>query len=89
MDAKLKEKLQITKYICECLLEGKKLHLINSDLSCAPAYLGLTSKTAAAKQGMTLKRGAKPVGTWGFNLVGGSGRGGGDLYLGSKFKKAE
>lgn len=84
MNQKTKSNLTKVIYIAQCLLDGKVFHVLNSDIDLVP--LKVMTKTASKKKGLVLKRGAKKVGTWDFQLGSGSARAGGDLYLASSFK---
>lgn len=70
--------------IAQCLLEGKVFHVLNSEVDLVP--IPVMTKTAAKKKGLVLKRGAKPVGTWNFQIGSTSARANGDLFLASSFK---
>lgn len=87
MDAKTKRYLKLKIEICQKLLAGELFHVDNSDIDCVPVKV--MTKTAAKKQGLVLKRGAKRVGTWNFQIGQTSARANGDLYLAKSFKKAE
>lgn len=84
MNQKLKKHLEKTIYISQCILEGKVFHIDDSEIDSVP--VAVMTKTAAKKKGLVLKRGAKPVGHWGWQLPVG-GRAHGDLYLAERFKK--
>lgn len=86
MDAKTKQFLELKIRICQCLLVGQTFHIRNSEIECVP--VPVMTKTAAKKLGLELKRGAKKVGTWDFQIGATSARGGGDLYLAKSFKKS-
>ncbi|WP_010365119.1 hypothetical protein [Pseudoalteromonas citrea] len=83
MNQKLKAELELKIYVCQCLIDGKKFHIDDSQRQKLPVEC--MTKTEAKKKGFVLKRGAKPVGEWGFQIVTG-GRGYGVLYLSSSFK---
>lgn len=87
MDAKTKQFLKLKMHICQCLIDGKTFHIRNSEIDCVP--VPVMTKTAAKKQGLVLKRGAKKVGTWDFQIGATSARAGGDLYLAKSFKKPD
>jgi hypothetical protein len=87
MDQKTKQYLETKIRICQCLLDGRIFHVKNSEIDCVPVEV--MTKTAAKKKGLVLKRGAKKVGTWDFQLGANSARACGDLYLAKSFKKAE
>lgn len=87
MDAKTKQYLEMQIRICQCLLAGQTFHVRNSEIECVPVKV--LTKTAAQKKGLVLKRGAKKVGTWDFQIGATSARGGGDLYLAKSFKKPD
>ncbi len=85
MNKKLKRHLEETIRISQKMLKGELFHVVNSEIDCCP--VGVSTKTAMKKKGYILKRGAKKVGTWSFNLCTANGTGGGDLYLISSFKR--
>lgn len=87
MDAKTKRYLELKIEICQKLLAGKIFHVKNSEIDCVPVKV--MTITAAKKQGLVLKRGAKKVGTWNFQIGATSARATGDLYLAKSFKKPE
>jgi hypothetical protein len=86
MNQKLKKRLQKTIEISQCLLEGKVFCVSDSEIDYVP--VPVMTRTAAKKRGLVLKRGAKPVGSWGWQIPTG-GRANGDLYLSERFKKAK
>lgn len=87
MNQKLRQQLETTIRFAECLLSGQQFHVYNSEIDQIP--VPVMTKTAAAKKGLVLKRGAKRVAIWDFQIGGTSARGGGDLYLASSFKPKE
>lgn len=87
MNQKLRHQLETTIRFAECLLADKLFHVHNSEINLMPVTV--MTKTAAAKKGLVLKRGAKRVAIWNFQIGGTSARGGGDLYLASSFKPKE
>ncbi|MEN3159571.1 hypothetical protein ABC502_14420 [Alkalimonas sp. NCh-2] len=87
MDQKTKNYLELKIKICQALLNGVVFHVRNSEIDCVP--VPVMTKTAAKKNGLVLKRGAKKVGTWDFQIGATSARGGGDLYLTKSFKRPD
>lgn len=85
MDKKTKTELSKTIQICEAIIQGKTFHVTAAELRCIPGYLSVTTITAAKKQNLVLKRGAKPIGTMEWQIPTG-GTAYGDLYLGARFK---
>jgi len=68
------------------IAHGQPIHIDKKDLKLLPGYLDIKTKTQARKEGLELKRGAKPIGQCVWRLsVGGSATG--DLYLGASFKQ--
>ncbi|SEQ48695.1 hypothetical protein SAMN03080615_01645 [Amphritea atlantica] len=88
MDKKTKEKLAKTIKICQALLNDEPLDLCDGEIDCIPRYLDIKSPSSAKKQGLVLKRGAKPIGEYSWQLPAG-GRAYGKLYLGARFKSKE
>jgi len=86
MNKQLRQRLEKTIQIAQSMLDGEVFHVTNSEINSVP--VPVLTKTAAKKQGLILKRGAKRVGTWEF-VRATSGRGHGDLYLESSFIKKE
>jgi len=86
MNQKLKRHLEKSIYISQCMLEGRPFHISDSEIDFVP--VPVMTRTNAKKRGLVLKRGAKPVGHWSWQLPVG-GRAHGDLYLAKRFKKAE
>lgn len=83
MNKKLKHHLETAIRCAEAMLAEEPFHVTSSEINAVP--VAVMTKTAAKKQGLVLKRGAKPVGTWEFRIAtGGWGRG--DLYLAESFK---
>lgn len=85
MDKRTKEKLETTIRYCESILAGKPFHATAAQLDCIPSYLNAMTPTAAKKQGLVLKRGAKPIASMEWKIPAG-GYGHGQLYIGSRFK---
>ncbi|WP_010322991.1 hypothetical protein [Marinobacterium stanieri] len=86
MNQKLRHQLETTIRVAQCLLNGEQFHVSDSEIECIP--VPVTTKTMAKTKGLVLKRGAKRVGTWSFQLATG-GKGRGDLYLETSFKPKE
>lgn len=86
MNKKLRHQLETTIRVAQCMLNGEEFQISNSEIEGVP--VPVTTKTEAKTRGLVLKRGAKRVGTWSFQLASG-GRGRGDLYLETSFKPEE
>lgn len=84
MNQKLRQRLEKTIHIAQTMLDGESFHVSNSDIDCVP--VPVMTRTAAAKKGLVLKRGAKRVGTWGVRVGYGAADAKGDLYLETSFK---
>lgn len=85
MNKVLEQNLEKTMNICIDIMLGIEFHCTAAELKCIPSYLGVKTYTAAKKQGLELKRGAKRIGTMEWQIPTG-GKACGDLYLGSSFK---
>lgn len=86
MNQRLKRKLEKTIYIAQCMLDGKVFCVSDSEIDLVP--VPVMTKSKAKKRGLVLKRGAKPVGSWGWQIPNG-GRAYGELYLADRFKRAQ
>ncbi|SDZ95921.1 hypothetical protein [Marinobacterium iners] len=87
MNKSLRQQLEKTIQIAQAMLDGKAFHVSNSEIDCVP--VPVMTQTAAKKQGLVLKRGARRVGTWGVRVAYGIASVKGDLYLASSFKPQE
>ena len=85
MNKRLQKDLAETAHLCQSIARGIHIGLTKKDLKLLPSYLDVKTKTAAKKQGLTLKKGAKPIGTCSWRIA--SSTQFGDLYLGSSFKE--
>lgn len=87
MNKKLKQDLEKTVEICNSIANGEMFHCTMAELKCVPHFLFVKTKTEAKRQGLELKKGAKPVGSMEWQIPTG-GKAYGDLYLGASFKKS-
>ncbi|SIQ14550.1 hypothetical protein [Marinobacterium stanieri] len=84
MNKQLRQRLEKTIQIAQSMLKEEEFHVSNSEIDCVP--VPVTTKTAAKTKRWVLKRGAKRVGTWTFQIATG-GKAHGDLYLETSFKR--
>lgn len=80
-----KARLEKTIEICQALLDGRVISLSDSELNCWPPQFPILSKSKAKKHGLVLKRGAKPVCEFIWQLTGG-GKATGKFYLLTSYK---
>lgn len=87
MNQQLRQQLEKTIQIAQSLLDGEEFYVYGVEFKCVP--VPVMTKTAAAKKGLVLKRGAKRVGIWGVRVAAGAADVQGDLYLETSFKRKE